>query len=272
MARRGTTATKTGQLKSANLLDFQGFSRILLHRVSTGIALLTRMSTKVLHAARNLAYASANLPDGGNHMLDVIAVCSGNTCRSPLFAAALRLISDDVSVRSACAPYREKEDDSRPVPGMSDAFGDAANQLIDFGVVERARRRVIPKLVKSLFHHHKTEFAKLDPQPSGREMFVVAAKKHRSNMKRWVRVAGYPNAYIDVIDISDSAWKVFKSQKNRIEKEKRKRNAEERKELRDSYHALAILTILRACEILPALQRRMGRPSRPIKHNRQKAK
>jgi hypothetical protein len=44
MAKRRTTRTKTAQLKCANLLDFRGFCRVLLYRVSAGIALITRMS------------------------------------------------------------------------------------------------------------------------------------------------------------------------------------------------------------------------------------
>ncbi len=42
MAKRGATATKTAQLKCANLLDFRGFCRVLLYRVSAGIALITQ--------------------------------------------------------------------------------------------------------------------------------------------------------------------------------------------------------------------------------------
>jgi hypothetical protein len=189
-------------------------------------------------------------------MLNVVAVCSGNTCRSPLFAAALRLLSDDVSVRSACAPYWKEEDDSRPVPGMSDAFEDAANRLIRFEIVDQARQRVLPGLVEDLSKHRKTEFNKLDPQPSGHEVFVAAAPKHVPNLRKWAESIGCLEARVEVVGISDFAWKVWMLLETRRKEEKREANAEELTELRDAYHALAILTILRACEIFPEIHRR----------------
>jgi hypothetical protein len=189
-------------------------------------------------------------------MLNVVAVCSGNTCRSPLFAAALHLLSDDVSVRSACAPNWKKEDDSRPVPGMSGAFENAANQLIRFGIVDQTRRRVLPGLVRDLSNHRKTEFNKLDPQPSGHEVFVAAARKHVPNLRKWAKSVECPKARVEVVGISDFAWKVWTLQETRRKKNKRKRNKGELTELKDAYHALAILTILRACEIFPEIHRR----------------
>jgi hypothetical protein len=189
-------------------------------------------------------------------MLKVVAVCSGNTCRSPLFAAALRLLSDDVSVRSACAPYWKEEDDSQPVPGMSDGFEDAANQLMRFEIVDQARRAVLPGLVKDLSKHRKKEFSELDPQPSGHEVFVAAAPKHVPNLRKWAESVGRPNARVEVVGTSDFAWKVWTLLEIRRKEEKREPNAEELAELRDAYHALAIRTILRACEIFPEIHRR----------------
>jgi hypothetical protein len=45
MPKLGATATKTVQLKFANLLDFRGFRRVLLVRVSPEIALISRGSS-----------------------------------------------------------------------------------------------------------------------------------------------------------------------------------------------------------------------------------
>jgi hypothetical protein len=46
MPKLGTTATKTAQLKCANLLVFRGFRRVLLVRVRPEIALITRPSNR----------------------------------------------------------------------------------------------------------------------------------------------------------------------------------------------------------------------------------
>ncbi len=45
MPKLGATPAKTVQLKFANLLDFRGFPRVLWHRVSPEIALVTRRSS-----------------------------------------------------------------------------------------------------------------------------------------------------------------------------------------------------------------------------------
>jgi hypothetical protein len=55
MPKLGATRTKTAQLKCSNLLDFRGFCRDLLYRVSAGIALTTRRSSARLALCRNLA-------------------------------------------------------------------------------------------------------------------------------------------------------------------------------------------------------------------------
>jgi hypothetical protein len=188
-------------------------------------------------------------------MLKVVAVCSGNTCRSPLFAAALRLLSDDVVVRTACAPNWKKEDDSRPLRCIPGAFADAANQLIRCGVVDATRQRTLPGLVSDLRKHRKTEFKKLRPQPSGDEVFVAAAQKHVPNLKAWVTSIGYAKARVEVAGISDFAWKVSTLQQIHGDcKKSAKEAAEQLTELTDAYRALATLTILRACEMFPELR------------------
>ena len=57
MAKRDATATKTAQLKCVNLLDFRGFCRVLLYRVSAGIALITQ-SAGLLSAVREAQCAT----------------------------------------------------------------------------------------------------------------------------------------------------------------------------------------------------------------------
>jgi protein-tyrosine-phosphatase len=186
-------------------------------------------------------------------MLNVVAVCSGNTCRSPLFCAALRLLSDNVSVRTACAPNWKEEDDSRPWHDMPMAFADAANQLIQLGVVNSSRQERVAGLVFELDKHRKTAFEELEPQPTGNEVFVAAARKHVPSLKAWVNSIGRANARIEVIGISDFAWKVWDS--HRIKKETKERGTEMdmETETRDAYRALATLMILRGCEMFPAL-------------------
>jgi hypothetical protein len=41
MPKLGAAGTKTDQLEFVNLLDFRGFRRVLLYRVSAGIAFIT---------------------------------------------------------------------------------------------------------------------------------------------------------------------------------------------------------------------------------------
>ena len=186
-------------------------------------------------------------------MLNVIAVCSGNTCRSPLFGAALRLLSDTVSVRTACAPNYE-EDDSRPLECMPKPFKDAASLLIALGIVDRAREARLPNIVSELTHHKATLFEDLTPQPIGDEVFVAAADKHKKHLEEWAAEIGRSPVRIEVAGISDFAWKVYRLQLT-LKGICPEKASEMEPELSDAYRALATLTILRALEVFPELRR-----------------
>ena len=64
MTKLHTTRTKTAQLKCANLLDFRGFCRVLLYRVSPEIALITQKRNTKSDARRRKGPAHGDLMSG----------------------------------------------------------------------------------------------------------------------------------------------------------------------------------------------------------------
>ena len=170
-------------------------------------------------------------------MLKVIAVCSGNTCRSPLLGAALELLSDNVSVRTACAPTL-KEDDSEPLPCMPKAFKEAADQLVTLGIVGHKRKKRLSKIVSRLKKHRAKVFDGLKPQPTGDEVFIAAADKHKRKLKKWAKMVGHRTPRIEVAGISDFAWKVYRMQLT-LKGINPEQAREMDSELADAYRALA---------------------------------
>src|SRR5262245_37898859 len=96
-------------------------------------------------------------------MRTVVAVCDGNTCRSPLFAHSLKLVSRNLApVQTSCAPRAEYLSKQPVSSYTTSGFVFAAVELIRTGHIEKSLASLIPDVTAELANYEARRFSDIE--------------------------------------------------------------------------------------------------------------
>ena len=200
----------------------------------------------------------------GSDMKTVIAVCGGNTCRSPLFEAAFKLVAPDtIFIETACAPTKHVDSEYyRVLPHAKRGFKTASDDFIGSGLGDVRTSRLQKEILEQLERKNAGPFDQLVTElhlkkGSGDFVFVAATEEHAELLRKWASKTewashkwGTPLA-VHVLGIEDSAF-FLKQMLQKLSKKQLEdigikiMEAKKERIIDSAYHDLASAMILKA--------------------------
>jgi hypothetical protein len=177
-------------------------------------------------------------------MRSFVAVCDGNTCRSPLFAYSLKLVSGNQAlIQTSCSPKAEYLAIQPVSPYTTSGFVFAAVELIRSGHIESTLASLIPSLVSELAHYQARRFTDIEGSLNKDELFVAMTSEHETQLRDWDG-----RIDINVINVSDFAWDLWTAMGEPHHEEV----------VQSGYRALAATMILKADKMWRQLTHQSG--------------